>query len=203
MKVIGIGCNCDVGEFIKKNFSSEYYPFDWIWSDIDFVINTFEKDYFEFTECEKLNAIWIPPYQHTYILNNKCNGGKERICSANSVHDADFQSQNEYISNIPLINQKYIRRFERLYNLLNKNEDIILIRKVLIKEQGSINKNIDTTEKINYLSEILSKKFRASITICIVDNEGSIIKNNSLNDNIKVFDSFDELLYFINSVFNS
>ena len=30
MKIISIGCNCDVGSFIKKNFNSEYYSFDWI-----------------------------------------------------------------------------------------------------------------------------------------------------------------------------
>ena len=45
MKIISIGCNCDVGFFIKRNFNNEYYPFDWIWSNIDFVINTFELDF--------------------------------------------------------------------------------------------------------------------------------------------------------------
>ncbi len=28
MKIISIGCNCDVGFFIKNNFNSEYYPFE-------------------------------------------------------------------------------------------------------------------------------------------------------------------------------
>jgi hypothetical protein len=200
MRIISIGCNCEVGFFIKNNFNSEYYPFDWIWSNIDFVINTFERDYFEFTECEKLNAVWVPPNKHTYIFNNNCKGNTERICSAVSVHDADFQSQNQYISNIPLINEKYKRRFTRLYDVLNQTEDIILIRKVLDKSQGAVTKSFDTNEKINYLGEILSKKFKANITICIVDNEGFINKNSSLNNNIKLFDSFQELFLFIKSV---
>lgn len=200
MKIISIGCNCDVGFFIKRNFNNEYYPFDWIWSNIDFVINTFEEDYFEFTECEKLNPVWEPPNEHTYIFNNNCKGDKERICSAVSIHDADFQSQTQYISNIPLINEKYTRRFKRLYDALNQDEDIILIRKVLPKTQGAIKKNFDTNEKINYLSELLSKKFKAKILICIVDNEGCINKNNILN-NIKVFNSFNELFLFIKSAF--
>jgi hypothetical protein len=200
MKIISIGCNCNVGFFIKNNFNSEYYPFDWIWSNIDFVINTFERDYFEFTECEKLNCVWEPPNQHTYIFNNNCTGGKERICSAVSVHDADFQSQNQYISNIPLINEKYTRRFKRLYDALNQDEDIILIRKVLDKTQGAVKKNFDTNEKINYLSEMLSKKFKANISICIVDNDGYIDKNN-LSNNIKLFKSFNELFLFIKSNF--
>jgi hypothetical protein len=201
MKVISIGCNCDVGFFIKNNFNAEYYPFDWIWSNIDFVINTFEKDYFEFTECEKLNAVWVPPNQYTYIFNNNCNGDKERICSAVSVHDADFQTKEQYISNIPLINEKYTRRFKRLYDVLNQNEDIILIRKVLDKTQGAVKQSFDTNEKINYLSELLSKKFKAKITICIVDNEGFINNQILLNKNIKVFNSFLNCYYFIKSAF--
>jgi hypothetical protein len=199
MKIISIGCNCDVGFFIKNNFNSEYYPFDWIWSNIDFVINTFEGDYFEFTECEKLNTAWIPPNEHTYIFNNNCNGDKDRICSAVSVHDADFQSQSQYISNIPLINAKYTRRFKRLYDALNQDEDIILIRKVLDKTQNAVKQNFDTNEKINYLSELLSKKFKANIKICIVDNEGFINNQISLNENIKLFNSFNDLLLFIKS----
>lgn len=200
MKIISIGCNCDVGFFIKNNFNSEYYPFDWMWSNIDFVINTFERDYFEFTECEKLNPVWVSPIQHTYIFNNNCNGNKERICSAVSVHDADFQTQEQYISNIPLINKKYTRRFKRLYDVLNKNEDIILIRKVLDKTQGAVKQDFDTNEKINYLSELLSKKFKANIKICIVDNEDFINKNNLLK-NIKLFNSFNDLFLFIKSAF--
>jgi len=137
----------------------------------------------------------------TYIyFQQYCKGDNERICSAVSVHDADFQSQTQYISNIPLINEKYKRRFKRLYDALNQDEDIILIRKVLDKTQGAVKKIFDTNEKINYLSEILSKKFKAKITICIVDNEGQINKNNILN-NIKVFNSFNELFLFIKSAF--
>ncbi len=199
MKVISIGCNCDVGFFIKNNFNSEYYPLDWMWSNIEFVINTFERDYFEFTECEKLNPVWVPSNKHTYIFNNNCNGDKERICSAVSVHDADFQTQEQYISNIPLLNEKYTRRFKRLYDVLNKDEDIILIRKVLDKTQGAVKQIFDTNEKINYLSELLTKKFKANITICIVDDEGFINKNNLLK-NIKLFYSFNDLFLFIKSV---
>ena len=57
MKIISIGCNCNVRTFLNDNdFSAESYPFDWIWTNIDFVIKTFETDYFDFTECEKLNV---------------------------------------------------------------------------------------------------------------------------------------------------
>jgi hypothetical protein len=199
MKIISIGCNCDVANFIKEKFNIEYYPFDWIWSNIDFIINTFEKDYFEFTECEKLNACWNQGSMHTYIFNNNCKGCEDRICSAVSVHDADFTPNNEYIKKIPLINEKYNRRFKRLYNVLNENEEVILIRKVLDKRQGAVKKSFDTNEKINYLSEMLSTKFKANITICVVDNEG-FIDENAINKNIKLFSSFYDLFLFIKSL---
>jgi hypothetical protein len=199
MKIISIGCNCEVGFFIKNNFNSEYYPFDWIWSNIDFVINTFETDYFEFTECEKLNPVWDPPHQHTYIFNNNCKGEPARICSAVSVHDADYQSPAKYHSNIPVINEKYKRRFKRLYDILNQNEDVILVRRVLDSRQGAVQPNFDTNEKINYLSDLLSKKCKANITICVVDDEGFINNEKPLNRNIKLFSSFNDLLLFIQS----
>jgi hypothetical protein len=195
MKIISIGCNCDVGFFIKKISNKEYYPFDWIWSNIDFVINTFEKDYFEFTECEKLNAAWAPNQKHTYISNNI----DKKICSALSVHDADSQTKNEYLKNIPMINNKYKRRFKRLYDILNSNEEIILIRKVLDKTQNAIEKNYDSNEKLNYLSELLSKKFKSNIKICVIDNE-NFIQKNYLKENIKLFHSFNELFIYLNNL---
>ena len=196
MKIVGLGCNCDVGLFIKNNFGSETYPFDWLWSNIDFVIKAFETDYFEYTECEKLNAIWDPPHMHTYIFNNNCSGSKDRICSAVSVHDADYQLKEEYTKNIPIINERYKRRFARLYETLNSDEDVIIIRKVLDKDQGAVNKVQDSNEKINYLSDLLSKKFKAKITLCVVDDE-SFITKSGLNDNVKLFNSFVDLLVYI------
>jgi hypothetical protein len=156
------------------------------------------KRLFWITECEKLNPIWDSRYPHTHIFNNNCKGDNERICSAVSVHDTDFQNQTQYISNIPLINEKYTRRFKRLYDTLNQDEDIILIRKVLDTTQGAVKNNFDTNEKLNYLSELISKKIKAKISICVVDNESYINKNN-ISNNIKIFDSFSELLLFIKS----
>jgi hypothetical protein len=122
-----------------------------------------------------------------------------RICSAVGVHDADYQSPEEYHSNIPAINEKYKRRFKRLYDVLQQNEDIILIRKVLDSCQGAVKPNFDTNEKINYLSELLSKKCKANITICVVDDEGFINNERPLNHKVKLFSSFNDLLLFIQS----
>ena len=73
----------------------ESYPFDWMWTNIDFILKTLESDFLEFTEVEKLNAVWEPNQFHTYILNNGCTGGQTRICSALSLHDADHKNRQE------------------------------------------------------------------------------------------------------------
>jgi GT2 family glycosyltransferase len=199
MKIISIGCNCDVGLFIKKNYSSEYYPFDWIWSNIDFVIKTFETDYFEFTECDKLNAVWNPPHKHTYIYNNNCNGGEQKTCSALSLHDADNLNKLGYNLKIPIINEKFVRRFKRLYDVLNSNEDVILIRRVLDKDYTNIKKVYETTEKIIHLHKLLTNKFTANIHLYIVDNHGFIDKS-SIHENIKIFNSFINLNEYLKPI---
>ena len=200
MKIVGLGYGCDVRLFIKNNFESEIYPFDWLWCNIDFVIKTLDTDYFEYNECEKLIAVWDPPYMCTYLFNNKCNSTKYKICSVVSIHDiGESQLKEDYISNIPKINKKYKNKLGRLYETLNLNEDVILIRKVINKDQRALDKIHDSNEKLNHLSDLLSKNFKAKITLCVVDDE-SFITKSGLNDNVKLFNSFVDLLVFIKNI---
>jgi hypothetical protein len=199
MKLIGFGCNCDVASFLKKHYPGEYYPFDWIWSNIDFVIQTFETDHFEFTECEKLTVAWEPNNYLTYIFNNNCTGGKERICSAISLHDANHKTALTYPDHIPVINEKYKRRFQRLYEALQSDDDVFLIRKVLDRDQGAVKPSHDSNEKINYLMNLLTRKFKARITLCVVDED--FLTESTLHKDIKLFHSFDELRIYIDSAF--
>ena len=198
MKLISLGCNCSPADFIKKHFPSEYYPFDWIWSNIEFVLKTFETDSFEFTECEKLNPVWETNSHYTYIFNNNCKGGPIRKCSAICLHDANYQTPDTIAAHIPVINEKYKRRFARLYEALNSDDDIILIRRVLERSQGAVMPVYDSNETLNRLVSLLNNKFRARITLCVVD-DGGFLDNSELHADIKVFNSFDELLPFIQS----
>lgn len=206
MKFISLGCNCDVKIFFKDNIRvyDKSLPFDWIWSNIDFLIKTFSTDYFEFTEVEKLHAFWVSPYPFTYIVNNNCTGETHRICSALSLHDADYQSEEQYISNIPNINEKYKRRFHRLYNILDEEDKVICIRKILPSEQGAINQNVDTKEKVIQLANILNNKFKSNIFIFLVDEE-QVIDNDINNEMyIKRFNSFADLQTHLDTyVFNN
>lgn len=191
-KIISIGCNCDSTMFLKKiNKKNESFPFDWIWSNIDFIYNTFNTDYFEFTEVQKLNAVWDKPHPHTYIFNNNCKGGKNRICSAISVHDADYKSKKQYEMMIPEINNKYKRRFNRLYNELNKSgNNIILIRNTLPINQGAVEPIQDDEDKINKLMILLKKKFIANIKLVIID-KNLLFNNDKLEKDIFLFNSFE------------
>jgi hypothetical protein len=199
MKIISLGCGCDVRAFLNRNnFSDKSYPFDWIFSNIDFIIQTFEKDYFEFTECEKLNAVWDPPHTSTYIYNNGCKGKTNRICSAVSLHDADHLNKEQYESFIPFINEKYKRRFNRLYNVLKSGEDVIFIREAR-KSQTAVNIVLETNKKFNHLMNIFVKKFKSKITLCVIDVDNIIDRNDYLHENIKVFQSFDEVLTYLHS----
>jgi hypothetical protein len=194
MKIISLGCNCSVKELIKQNYIDNMsYPFDWLWCNIDFVIKTFERDYFEFTECEKLNPILDNQYPNIYIFNNNCNGSENRVCSAVSLHDTDTRSFDKYISNISIINDKYKRRFNRLYETLNTEDNVILIRKILPNNQGAVKHDIETIDKLNYLIELLNNKFHSNIILYIIDSDNIIDKNNYINFNMKIFNSFDEV----------
>ena len=199
MKIISLGSNCDSAKKCCRYYNTEAYPFDWIWSNIDFVLKTFETDFFEFTRVENLNL--VVGNGNNYIFNNKCAGNSVRICSALSVHDADNMTEAEYRTNISRINEKYKRRFERLYEVLNSKEEIYFIRFALENGQGAIKHVPDDYEKLNALMSLLKNKFTASIRLLIVDETNSIQSNSThLNENIKIFQSWEVVNQFIKSL---
>ena len=131
----------------------------------------------------------------TYVFNNNCYGSKNRICTAVSVHDGDNLTKQEFITKIPEINAKYTRRFERLYNLLNSDTDVIIVRLIKPKDQGAIENSPETASNLEMLHKLLMYKFQARITFCIVDKDNTINLDN--DSNIIKFNSFDELKSYI------
>jgi hypothetical protein len=69
---------------------------------------------------------------------------------------------------------------------------------VLERSQGAVMPVYDSNETLNRLVSLLNNKFRARITLCVVD-DGGFLDNSELHADIKVFNSFDELLPFIQS----
>ena len=105
-------------------------------------------------------------------------------------------TEEEYIAHIPVINEKYKRRMERLYNTLNGEEPIMLVRKTLEKDQQSIQSSLDTPERLNYLVKLLSQKFKAPITLCVLD-EDKYIDHCALDKSIQYFDSFHNFWVYL------
>ena len=194
MKVVSLGCNCDIGYFIKHNFAHEYYPFEWIWSTLDFVIKVLEEGVIDFMDCEKLITNRTPNVNPALNWNTAIyNGDAIYNGTAASIHDADNMTEEEYIANIPVINERYKRRMNRLMDTLNGEEHICFVRKTL-GSQGHIQPTLDTPEQLNKLVAVL-KKFKAPITLCVLDEEKYIDKNG-LHD-IQYFDSFHNLWVYL------
>jgi hypothetical protein len=106
--------------------------------------------FFDFCSIENLYYDFTKPGLGVHIKNKK-------NWSALSIHDAVGRIQQHLIHQIPIINKKYERRFKRLDTVLNSNEEVLLIRQIL-ENQTPVNQVNDTTEKLNYLSNLLKKK---------------------------------------------
>ena len=63
-------------------------------------------------------------------------------------------NQQQFKQQIPIVNEKYERRLKRLYDVLNSNEEVLLIRQILEK-QSSVNQVDDSTEKLNYIQRLI------------------------------------------------
>ena len=49
MKVLSLGCNCYVGLFLRDHYPGPSHPFDWVWSNLEFVLDTFRTNEFVLT----------------------------------------------------------------------------------------------------------------------------------------------------------
>ncbi len=219
MKVISLGNNCDIAQMLRyNNLRKEGYPFDWIWTSIDFLIETFTTDYFVFTECEKLICkSEFNGNSDTYVeYNNNNNNSYNELSSNNklikaiSVHDADnMKNENELREKIVEINEKYKRKFERLYSDINNEDKILFVRKISPANEIPLDNTTDTIEKIEELYRLLISKFKCKIIICILDEKGVLmnnlerkkynIDNNTINidNNIFIFNCEFILIRFI------
>lgn len=110
----GLG-GCRVTEtMINLGIKKETYPYDWIFSNQNFVINSIlsNGDYFFIFEDS-----YVVSTQHL-ISPNK---------NASLVHDfyGDFKEKKNIIIN------KYKRRIDRLFNAINSQEEILFIRDIV------------------------------------------------------------------------
>lgn len=201
MKIISLGSCCEVSYCIRSFVSQETYPFDWIWSNIDFVIESFLTGKFEFMACENLYVSWKPPHYYTYIYNRPYTS-IENTSTALSLHDARFTSPDVFLNDssaIDNINEKYTRRWSRLLgNLNDPNEHCVLVRFILPKEQKAILSSQESVSKLNMLYSLFTNNsnYVAKITFIVIDNENTILADdaNGLDKGIVLLKCLDSLI---------
>lgn len=201
---ISLGYSCGTAQSLKnKGLRTHAYPFDWMLTSIQFIIRTFETDHFDFVNVEKLYVDWPRQSVLAHIYSSDCT--KDPITQADcvSVHDADNINAEIFKERAPQISEKYSRRFERLYNVINTEGDVYFIRIMTGKnEHPDIRFNHETEENILRLHTLLqNKKFKANIILCVVTNGKLSIENTqTLNTNtLKIFNNDNELFAYLQS----
>jgi hypothetical protein len=110
MKIISLGGigGCDLVQALR-NLNQPAYPYDWLITTQSFIINSFND----------INNFFV--FDEKYLYNNKNLLVYDK--KAIMLHDFDnFFLQKEEVIN------KYKRRFERLNDMLNSDEDILFVR---------------------------------------------------------------------------
>jgi hypothetical protein len=171
--IISIGFQCSTASFIDDIQKTYTLPFDWMFANPSFVFEMLElllekniniedlvKNHFFY--CDKrVNQTGL---EHYYT----CDNG---VALYNSKYNVIFPHDENNIDNI----NKYIRRFERLKNIiLNSNECLYFVyasQSSLQKGNFTIDGNIIINDVYVHLSKIykLIGKFRNNYKIILFD----------------------------------
>jgi hypothetical protein len=193
---IGLGNSCAIAhEIYKCGLRNASYPFDWMLTSVEFLIRTFETDSFDFTNVEKLHVIFPNSAGSTHIYSSDTIKNT-LYCTAISIHDADNATSITFPNLIEEINEKYKRRFKRLYDVLNNPENNIYLIRMLAKKDShhQINYTLDNNEGISHLHNILIDKFKAKIILYVIAYPGQLTLENT--DTLKIINehNLNELL---------
>jgi hypothetical protein len=160
-EVVSLGSHYKISQVLKQYGIKGYtYIFDWLWSSISFITKFFKDKDFEYCDVSKLNFVWNDKTTFTYIFNNGCKGEENnRICTAVSVHDAINFTKDNIEKEIPNINERYKRRYNRLIELLNSKKSVLFVRLVKPLTQGAIENSRETVEDYIELHDIIRNNY--------------------------------------------
>ena len=186
MKIISLGGigGCELA-IALRNLNQQTYPYDWLITTQTFIINSFND----------INNFFV--FDEKYLYDNKLLVYDKK---AIMLHDFNnfFLQKEEVIT-------KYKRRFERLNESLNSNEDILFVRlydnlddklvpddyynDILIRDEEDI-------QKWEFFINFIQSKYNKKIKLLIITNKEDIcsktynniilffIKENKNNINI-------------------
>ena len=110
MKIISLGGigGCELGTALR-NLNQETYPYDWLITTQTFIINSFNN----------INNFFV--FDEKYLYDNE----KLLVYDKKAIMLHDF---NNFFLQKEEVITKYKRRFERLNESLNSDEDILFVR---------------------------------------------------------------------------
>jgi hypothetical protein len=131
-QIISLGFNCRPAAAVHSyGLRNASYPFDWIWSQFEYLYQTLEDDFKHFCEPESLYA-------------GPDNMGVKDYYGFHFMHD--FPTIQTYVSPlkdnwkdaIPAVHAKYLKRIARFKELLSGTEKIYFIRYHFITKDQAI-----------------------------------------------------------------
>lgn len=146
MTYVSLGSTCCITQQLKNhNLRNEAYPFDWLRiCNLNNVVRLLDNKFIDFLELEDIK---FTEFSDKFSIDGKCGSYiyKNKYCGF--YHDFS-EIINE--TNYNLFRDKYNRRINRLFQLLNSNNEVIFVREELRELKISKFYNlIDTIIKIN------------------------------------------------------
>jgi hypothetical protein len=139
MKIISLGGLCTTTQGLEMvGLRQEGCPYDWLYSNQSFIFDTFlnPNNFFDFDD--KTQYFTLP-----YFDDKEQKRLEIRHKNRNAIAVHEFENNHlaaitgvgyvncvEFVEHMELVKAKYKRRFERLYDNLNCNEPVLLIRTI-------------------------------------------------------------------------
>jgi hypothetical protein len=94
------------------------------------------------------------------------------------------------------INLKYERRSKRLFNTMDSNKDVVLVRYVKPTTPNQIIKKRETGRQLKRLLSLVQKKYNSNITLLVIDHQ-HIIKMRKVPPAMIILHSLEEFKKYI------
>lgn len=176
MKIISLGGigGCELANALR-NLNQQTHPYDWLITTQTFIINSFND----------INNFFV--FDEKYLYDNE----KLLVYDKKAIMLHDF---NNFFLQKEEVITKYKRRFERLNESLNSNEDILFVRlydnlqdklepydyynDILIRDEEDI-------QKWEFFINYIQRKYNKKIKLLIITNKEDIC--NKTYNNIILF----------------
>lgn len=165
MKIISLGGvgGCDLAQALRK-LNQLTYPYDWLITTQSFIINSFND----------FNNFFV--FDENYVYDNE----KLLVSKKNAIMLHDFK---RFTLQKELVISKYKRRFERLNESLNSNEDILFVRiydnvqdKIAPYYNNILIRDEEDIQKWEIFMNNIQTKYHKKTKLLIITNREDICK---------------------------